>query len=98
MSLPMVCKLDDDALLAQQDRYRRIGAHARRLERSARRLVLGIDAGADDALIDEAVSIERGCCACFSLDWRPENRILEISVSSAEHEPALSAILTALEL
>jgi hypothetical protein len=95
--VPMECNLDEEALLFQRDRYRRIGAGARLLERSPRRLALRIDADVGDRLIDGAMSVERSCCSFFSLDWRPETRILEISVSSAEHEPALAAILTALE-
>jgi hypothetical protein len=101
--LPTVCTLDEAALLSQRDRYRRIGGHARLLQRSPRRLRLAIDAEAGDALIAEAVSVERICCPFFSIEWHPdvwvhETRTLEISVSSATYEPALSAIHTALEL
>jgi hypothetical protein len=96
--LPAVCTLDEAALLSQRDRYRRIGAHARRLQRSPRRLLLAIDAEAGDALIAGAVSVERICCPFFSIEWHPETRTLEISVSSATDEPALSAIHAALGL
>lgn len=96
--LPTVCTLDEDALLSQRDRYRRIGAYARQLQRSPQRLLLAIDAEAGDALIAEAVSVERICCPFFSIEWHPETRTLEISVSSATYEPALSAIHTALAL
>ncbi len=98
--LPVIglCALDADGLRSQRDRYRLIGAHAQPLERSPRHLVLGVDPGFDDRLIENAVTVERGCCPFFSIDWQPEARKLAISVACAEHEPALSAIIAAFEL
>jgi hypothetical protein len=48
-------------------------------------------------LVDELVAIERECCPFFTLDWEPDRRRLTVSVSQAEHEPALDAIAFALD-
>jgi hypothetical protein len=49
-------------------------------------------------LVAETVAIERECCPFFTLTWEPNRRRLTISISQAEHEPALDAIAFALDL
>jgi hypothetical protein len=98
--LPMApsCALDEAGLRLQLERYRSVGRGARVIEQSGRRLVVELDERTDCELVEEAVAIERECCPFFALDWQPAWRRLTVSVSQAEHEPALGAIAFALGL
>ncbi|MFI4985018.1 MAG: hypothetical protein ACHQAV_03405 [Solirubrobacterales bacterium] len=98
--LPMTpsCALDETGLRLQLERYRRAGASARQVDRTGRRLAVDLDHAVDTKLVDGLVAIERECCPFFALDWEPDRRRLTVSVSQAEHEPALDAIAFALEL
>ncbi|MFI4990630.1 MAG: hypothetical protein ACHQHO_06915 [Solirubrobacterales bacterium] len=100
MDLPMApsCALDESGLRSQLERYRRAGRNARLIERTSRRLVVGLDESVDAKLVTEAIAIERECCPFFCLDWEPSRRRLTVSVSQAAHEPALDAIASALDL
>ena len=66
------------------------------LDRSARRLQLELREDVEVALVDELVAIERACCPYFTLAWQEEARLLTVSVSCVEDEPALAAIAAAL--
>jgi hypothetical protein len=92
------CALDEAGLRSQYERYRRAGAGARVVERSSRRLVVALDERVDPRLVDELLAVERECCPFFGLGWEPDVRRLTVSVSHAEHEPALDAIAFALDL
>ena len=92
------CSLDAAELSAQRERYRRIGRGGRLLERSPRALTIELAAGADSALVEQALAIERHCCPFYELGWDPRARRLSISVRRSEHEPALGAIALALGL
>jgi hypothetical protein len=92
------CALDETGRTAQYERYRRAGQGARLLHRSARRLVVDLDEHVDTTLVGELLAIERECCPFFDLSWEPQARRLTVSVSRAEHEPALDAISFALDL
>jgi hypothetical protein len=92
------CGLDEAGLRLQLERYRILGAGARCVERSRRCVVVDVDQHVDEQLVDELLAIERECCPFFTLDWEPERRRLTFAVSQLEHEPALDAIVFALEL
>ena len=92
------CALDEAGLRLQLERYRRAGQGARLIEQSHRHFVVELDAHVDCGLIEEAIAIERECCPFFALDWEPARRSLTVTVSHAEHEPALDAIAFALGL
>jgi len=92
------CALEEAGLRMQLERYRHAGEGARLVEQTHRRFVVDLDERADGKLIEEAVAIERDCCPFFTLDWEPARRRLTVSVSHAEHEPALGAIAFALGL
>jgi hypothetical protein len=100
VALPMApsCALDEDGLRLQLERYRRAGQGASPIDQTRRRLVVDVDESVDNQLIDELIAIERECCPFFTLAWEPARRRLTISVSQAEHEPALDAIAFALDL
>jgi hypothetical protein len=100
MNLPMApsCALDDAGLRLQHERYRRAGQGAQIVERTRHRLVVDFDEHVDNKLVDETIAIERSCCPFLTLGWEPHRRRLTISVSEAEHEPALDAIAFALDL
>jgi hypothetical protein len=100
-SLPMApadCSLDEPDLRAQLARYRGVGKGAAILEQSRQRLVIRVGAATSDVVVDELVAVERRCCPIFDLGWEPHERRLSISVPGPEHESALDAIATALEL
>jgi hypothetical protein len=92
------CALNEAGLRAQLERYRQAGQCAHLLERTPRRLVVDFDRAVDGALLEQAVAIERGCCPWLALEWEPDQRRLTVSVSKAEHEPALDVIGFALDL
>ncbi|HTB69972.1 MAG TPA: hypothetical protein VK707_03235 [Solirubrobacteraceae bacterium] len=98
--LPMApsCALDEAGLRQQLERYRQIGRGANVRERGARALVLDVDRRVEADLVEGTIATERECCPFFDLRWEPDVRRLTISVSHAEHEPALDAIAFALGL
>jgi hypothetical protein len=98
--LPMApsCALDEDGLRSQHERYQHAGAGARLADRAQRRLALDLDEHVDPDVVGELLAVERECCPFFELRWEPDTRRLTVSVSDAEHEPALDAIAFALGL
>jgi hypothetical protein len=98
--LPMApsCALDEVGLQRQLQLYSKAGKGARLVSRTRRSLVADLDAGVDVGLVGELIATERECCPFFELGWEPTARRLTVSVSSAEHEPALDAIAVALAL
>jgi hypothetical protein len=92
------CSLDDAGLRLQYDRYREAGSEARLVERSRKRLVVDLDKHVDAQLVARMLAVERECCPFFTLGWQPRRRRLSVSVSQAEHAPALDAIASALGL
>ena len=92
------CALDEAGLRLQYARYRQVGHGACLVSHGARRLVLDLEAHVDQALVEELLAVERACCPFFDLSWEPAARRLSISVTRADHEPALDAILFALGL
>jgi hypothetical protein len=98
--LPMApsCALDEAGLRLQLERYRQIGAGAHLVERARRRIVVDLAGRVDPELVTETIAVERKCCPFFSLGWEPDRRRLTVTVSEAEHEPALDAIAFALDL
>jgi hypothetical protein len=100
MNLPMApsCALDESGLRTQVERYGQAGRNARVIERTRRRLVADLDENVDAELVAQTIAVERECCPFFALTWEPDRRRLTVSVSQAEHEPALDAIAFALDL
>jgi hypothetical protein len=98
--LPMApsCDLDQSGLRRQLERYRRAGSGAVLVERTRRCLVVDLDEHVDRSAVEEAIAVERECCPFFTIGWEAERRRLTVSVSQPEHEPALDAILYALDL
>jgi len=92
------CALDAAGLLAQRERYRRAGVGARIVQRTRLRALVQLGARVDSANVDELIAVERECCPFFDLQWAPELRQLSVSVSLAEHEPGIDAILEALDV
>src|SRR5262245_48413369 len=92
------CALDESGLRSQLERYRQAGRNARLIERTRRSFVAVLDESVDPGLVAEAVAVERECCPFFALVWEAGRRRLTVSVTQAEHEPALDAIAFALDL
>jgi hypothetical protein len=88
--------LDAAGFSRQRERYRVAGESARVTEHDARHLVVRVGEQVPDGVVAELVAVERECCPFFALDWNSEQRRLAVSVSAAEHEPALEAIVSAL--
>jgi hypothetical protein len=92
------CALNEAGLRSQLERYRQSGRNARLIKRTPRRLVADLGDDVDTELVAETIAVERECCPFFALTWEADRRRLTVSVSQAEHEPALSAIAFALNL
>jgi hypothetical protein len=92
------CALDETGLRLQLERYRRAGQGARVVDRTSRSLTVDLDEEVDTELVKQTIAVEQECCPFFTLDWEPGRRRLTVSVSHAEHEPALHAIAFALDL
>ncbi len=92
------CALEESRLRLQLQRYREIGRNARVIERSPRSLVAALADEVSAELVAETIAVERECCPFFGLAWEHARRQLTVSVSHAEHEPALEAIVFALGL
>ena len=92
------CALDEHALRAQVERYRRAGAGASLIARTRRELTVELDRQVDAQLLQELLATERECCPFFGLVWEPARRRLTFAVSDVEHEPALEAISLALDI
>jgi hypothetical protein len=92
------CSLDEDGLRSQLERYRQAGVGARLNQRTPRLVIVDLDERVDAQLVERIVAVERDCCPFFTLDWEPERRRLTVAVSRAEHEPALDAIVFALDI
>jgi SAM-dependent methyltransferase len=98
-ALPMAsaCTLDEGDMRWQLERYRTAGRGASLIERTPRRLTVGLSRQADPQLVEELLATERECCPFFDLAWDPAQRRMTFAVSDAEHEPALEAISFALD-
>ena len=90
----MTCALDERALAVQLGRFARIGEHALWSRRDANELTVVLDHGLDDALLHEALAIEKGCCPFFAVIWRPQTRELTIAARE-EHLPMLDRVARA---
>lgn len=90
------CSLDLDGLVAQRERYRRIGQSVVSVSHSPRSLAVELSPALDASLVEETLRIERECCPFFDLGFDANARILTVGVASAEQAPALDAIAFAL--
>jgi hypothetical protein len=57
-----VCSLDPGALGEQADRYHRLGAAERAIERRGDLLLITFDVAVDRDLVDATIATERRCC------------------------------------
>ena len=90
------CRLDLVGVRAQRDRYRAIGRRLERIDRHPCRLTAQLTPEVDEALVEETVEVERGCCPFFSIDYDRDRQRLSIEVSDPAHDPALDALRHAL--
>ena len=98
-SLPMAvegCGLNAADLGAQADRYRRLGARARRVERAGLELRVVFGGTVEAGLVEETIQVERGCCSFFSLEYDRAARRLTIAVTGDDHASALDAVEAAI--
>jgi len=97
MELPIAeCRLDLARLREQRDRYGRLGTKVEETVRERGRLTVRLRAGFDQALLREAIAVERECCPFFNFEYTPERRLLEIGVDAPEQDAALDALAFAL--
>jgi hypothetical protein len=93
--LPILeCKLDAAGMREQAGRY--AAMHATRVERNGQTLAVQLPADVDEALVLEAVEVERACCSFFTIAYDSAARRLTFAVSEPDHAPALDAIAEAL--
>jgi hypothetical protein len=94
--IPIGCSLDSAGLARQAERWTALLPAVRAIERPPRELVAEFDPEVDEALLLEAIDVERACCPFFAIDWEPAERRLRFAVGEAEHESALDAVADAL--
>lgn len=98
-ALPMApggCTLDHSELSAQLARYRQLSHSVQRIDRHGNRAEARFRDTVDLALLAEAITVERGCCSFFALDYRPAERVLSVAVDPGR-EDALTVLLDALD-
>ena len=91
---PAGCGLDAEGLRAQDERYAALGRHVAATRRTADTLDVEFAAGVDRALLDETVTVERGCCSFLTIEH--DERCLRISAGEPAQAAALAAIARAL--
>ena len=91
------CRLDIDGLRRQRDRYRALGAQVSSARRQRQQLEVRFDTGVDVDLLIETIEVERECCPFFEMQLQLERRELVITVQHPEQDPALDAIIAALD-
>jgi hypothetical protein len=91
------CRLDIDGLRVQRDRYGRLGRAVRRVDRKPQTLTVGFAPDVDAALLAETIAVESECCPFFALRYDAGARELVVSVTRPEQDPALDALVTALD-
>jgi hypothetical protein len=96
---PMVlagCGLSAEELCTQSDRYRRLGATAAAITLREYRLSVTFGTTLDRKLLDETISVERGCCTFFTIDYDESCRTLSIAVDDPSRLDQLTAVDSAL--
>jgi hypothetical protein len=86
------CELDQVGLRRQRDRYRRLGREVEGIERDPDSLTVRFRPGVDEALLAEAIDVERTCCPFFGFDYSAPARRLRVTVASRDQLAALDAI------
>ena len=95
--LPILqCTLDTAGVRDQAARYAAIATHVKALDRGELDLVATFNDSVDRTLLAELVTVERSCCAFFTIDWDAAERRLGFAVSTPEHAAALGVIAEAL--
>jgi hypothetical protein len=90
----MQCSLDTDGMGRQRARYAALTGWVVARERAPGRLEVRFGEGVDEALLREAVEVERACCPFFTIGL--DGRTAVFTVSEPEHDPGLDAIDEAL--
>ena len=90
------CRLDEDGLQAQLERYREISRHVETLEREPGRLVARLDPGLPQDRLERALEIERACCPFIVATHDSGERQLTLTVEETSQDPALDALFEAL--
>jgi len=86
------CRLDEDGLRSQLERYREISRHVETIEREPRRLVARFGPGLPRARLQRALEVERGCCPFIGAEYDPDGRRLTLTVEEAAQDPALDVL------
>ena len=90
------CRLDDDGLRAQLERYRHISRHVETIEREPCRLVARLGPGLERDRLERALEVERACCPFIGADYDADGRRLTLTVREAAQDPALDVLTEAL--
>jgi hypothetical protein len=90
------CELDRDDLRRQLDRYRRLGSETEAIERDGDSLTVRFRPTVDQALVAEAIAVEKECCPFFTIRFDAVERRLSLAVDESAQRPALDAIRYAL--
>jgi hypothetical protein len=89
------CRLDDDELAAQLERYRALAQHATEVDHEPGRVMVRFSDDPPADLLERTLEIERGCCPFLHIEYEPACRSLAIAVNDPEHLLELDAIAQA---
>ena len=90
------CRLNDDDLAAQLERYRALGRHATEVAHEPGRVVVRFSDDPPAELLERTLEVERGCCPFFEIGYEPSSRSLAIAVEDPERHLDLDVIVHAL--
>ena len=91
------CRLDLEDVRRQARRYGRLGRGALEISRRPGALTVRFGPELDTELLRETIEVEGTCCPFFRFEYSAADRLLEIGVDSGEQDPALDALVSALE-
>jgi hypothetical protein len=90
------CRLNDDELAAQLERYRALGRHATGVAHEPGRVMVRFSDDPPTELLERTLEVERGCCPFFEIGYEPSDRSLAIHLEDPQHRVELDAIAHAL--
>ena len=90
------CTLTGDAAGPQISRYRGLAPHVTQVERSTGEVRVEFDERVPEEMLEQTLSVERGCCGFLDLAYDQSSRSLMITVAEIADDPRLDAFVALL--
>jgi hypothetical protein len=85
------CTLSVDGLRAQESRAASLRRAVESVAHGPGSLAVTFGAGVDRAVLDELISVERGCCSFLAIDYDEGARVLRIAADDPRHTDVVDA-------